>query len=230
MYMNLLKNQMGAGDESDGENVPENWDNPNYLVWRRLQLSKAKLKGVTQLAAMMAGFSMVATVELDFKKDENIYLLTTFAVTTALLVSSAMLSIMIATCILPHIESVAKMNSMDMASQSPHDLLINYIDLSWVLANTVSIFLFILDVILICWIKFPKIPAICITFIMIPALFLLCIFSLTFYRQTLGYQAVMSDRKYDELEEISHRLSVRDGTRRDSRAAVTLMPLNIQVV
>lgn len=31
----------------------------NYLIWRRIQLSKAKLKGVTEMAALMAGFSVV---------------------------------------------------------------------------------------------------------------------------------------------------------------------------
>lgn len=32
----------------------------NLLQWRRLQLSKAKLKGVTEMAALMAGFSVVS--------------------------------------------------------------------------------------------------------------------------------------------------------------------------
>jgi len=199
---------MGNNNKTD----EEIWGNPNYMSWKRLQLSKAKLKGVTQMAAMMAGFSVVATVELDLRAANNEYLLTVFATTTALLVTSTMLSIMIATCILPHIEAIAKLNSDQMLKHSPHDLLINYIDLSWVLANTVSIALFIIDVILICWIKFPRLPAICVTVIMIPALLLLCIFSLIFYRRTLNHQYVLSDKKYNELELLSHRLSVCDGS------------------
>ena len=149
-------------------------------------------------------------MELQIQPCTNEFLLTSFAVTTALLVSSTMLSIMICTCILPHVEAIAKLNTLDLASQSPHDLLIFYIDLSWVLANTVSIFLFILDVVLLCWIKFPTVPAICITAIMIPVLVLLCFFGVIFYRQTITDKLAVSDRKYHELEEMNRRLSRHD--------------------
>jgi len=33
-----------------------------YIEWRRLQLSRAKLKGVTEMAALMAGFSVVNNI------------------------------------------------------------------------------------------------------------------------------------------------------------------------
>lgn len=47
--------------EVDDENsVPPEIEAVNYLIWRRLQLSKAKLKGVTEMAALMAGFSVVS--------------------------------------------------------------------------------------------------------------------------------------------------------------------------
>jgi len=44
--------------DSDSGDEPSE---PTHLIWRRLQLSKAKLKGVTEMAALMAGFSVVSS-------------------------------------------------------------------------------------------------------------------------------------------------------------------------
>lgn len=150
----------------------------------------------------------MATVELDISKDKSEYLLSAFTITTALLVSTTMFSILIATCLLPHIEAVTKLNSVNLALESPHDDLIWYIDLAWFLANTVSICLFILDVVLLSWIKFDTTPAICITSVMVPVLFLLCIFSVIFYRQTVHHQIDMADKKYDELRAMGRKLRI----------------------
>ncbi len=53
----MLENE---GPSEDEDEVKADPDEPNYLIWRRLQLSKAKLKGVTEMAALMAGFSVVS--------------------------------------------------------------------------------------------------------------------------------------------------------------------------
>lgn len=192
-----------------------------HLLWRRLELSKSKLKGVTEMAALMAGFSVVATVELEISNCASQTLLVSFAVATACLVSTTMISIMIATCILPHVEAAVKMKPPDdapnkgarqlaisLAASYPHDALVSYVDLAWFLANTLSIFLFIVDVILLCWIKFPYTPAVCITVIMIPVLILLCVFSIVFYRQTVHHQIEIYTERYDELQRMSMRLAI----------------------
>lgn len=155
-------------------------------------------------------FYQVATVELDVSQTKNQFLLSAFAVTTAFLVSTTMFSILIATCLLPHIEAVTKLNSLNLAKDSPHDDLIWYIDLAWFLANTVSICLFILDVVLLSWIKFAKHPAsaISITSVMVPVLLLLCIFSMVFYRQTVHHQIDVADKKFDELRAMGRRLRI----------------------
>lgn len=150
----------------------------------------------------------VATVELDVSKTSSDLLLVAFTVTTAILVSTTMFSILIATCLLPHIDAVTKLNSIDIAKDSPHDDLIWYIDLAWFLANTVSICLFILDVVLLSWIKFKTLPAICITSIMIPVLLLLCVFSMIFYRQTVHHQIDLADKKYGELRAMGRKLRI----------------------
>lgn len=116
---------------------------------------------------------------------------------------------MISTCILPHITVVAKMHPHCKARESPHDSMMCYIDLSWVLANTLSIFLFTLDVILLCWIKFTffsEAASICATAIMIPVLIAICVFGLLFYRNLVKHQYLISDKKVQELEEFKREI------------------------
>ena len=53
----------GSISSSEKENADDDADSnnePAFLVWRRLHLSKAKLRGVTEMAALMAGFSVVS--------------------------------------------------------------------------------------------------------------------------------------------------------------------------
>lgn len=102
-------------------------------------------------------------MELQINDDANPILLTAFTVTTSLLVCTTMLAIMISTCILPHIQVVAEISPLSKVNESPHDVMMWYIDLSWVLANTFSIFLFTLDVIILCWIKFTYFSGIVFT-------------------------------------------------------------------
>ena len=45
----------------DIENLDPN--TPEFLAWRRLHLSKAKLSGITEMAALMAGFSVVRFIQ-----------------------------------------------------------------------------------------------------------------------------------------------------------------------
>jgi len=201
----LEKNKEAQGDNASLENADVN--TPEFLNWRRLHLSKAKLSGIVEMAALMSGFSVVATVELQINDDANPILLTAFTITTALLVCTTMMAIMISTCILPHIEVVAKMKSKP--NESPHDRMMWYIDLSWVLANSIAIFLFTLDVILLSWIKFTyfsETASWCATVIMIPVLVFVCVFGVVFYRKIIKHQYIVSDRKYQELEEMKRQL------------------------
>jgi calcium release-activated calcium channel protein 1 len=104
---------------------------------------------------------------------------------------------------------VAKMSPNSKAHESPHDKMMFYIDLSWVLANSISIFLFTLDVILLCWIKFTYFSVTaswCATAVMIPVLFAVCFFGVVFYRKIVKHQYLISDRKYQELEEMKRQL------------------------
>jgi len=147
-------------------------------------------------------------VELKYTNTTPAWLIYAFVITTATLVSTTMLSIMIATCVLPHVESIAKTESVRLAKDSPHEDMIFYIDLAWFLANNVSIFFFIVDVVLLCWIQFPAPAAISATAIMIPVLILLCVFSVIFYRKTVTSQIHLADQKIDELRALSVKLKI----------------------
>ncbi|CAG7823586.1 unnamed protein product, partial [Allacma fusca] len=104
---------------------------------------------------------------------------------------------------LPHLEAVGKLDSAYFLKQSPHEAVMTYINLSWVLANAVSIFLFIVDVILLAWIKFQNpIVAGGFTLIMGPVLLLLIAFSLIFYRKLIQHQYDHSKRQCDEIDNI----------------------------
>lgn len=90
-----------------------------------------------------------------------------------------------------------------------------YVDASWVLANTVSIFLFTLDVIILCWIKFTFFSvtaSICATMIMIPVLLAILGFGLLFYRALIQHQYLLLTSKCSQLDEmqrnIEHHLSL----------------------
>lgn len=65
-----------------------------------------------------------------------------------------MTTIIIANCLVPHLESVAKTAKISDANQSPHDKMMRLIDISWILTNSASLFFFTLNIILMCWIKY----------------------------------------------------------------------------
>ena len=60
----------GQVDDRSKEGDSDESNEPNHLIWRRLQLSKAKLKGVTEMAALMAGFSVVSNFMLNSKNQK----------------------------------------------------------------------------------------------------------------------------------------------------------------
>lgn len=109
------------------------------LSWRRLQLSRSKLKQSAKTSALFAGFAMVAMVEVSFNNDpENPVpppLLVLFGVCTTSLVSVHILSLIISTCILPSVESIALLECKEAVHDSPHERLKFFVDLSWTLSR-----------------------------------------------------------------------------------------------
>ncbi|VDM77851.1 unnamed protein product [Strongylus vulgaris] len=77
-------------------------------------LSKAQLKASSRTSALLAGFAMVALVELQYDHSTPHFLLIILGVVTTLLVSVHLLALMMSTCILPYMEATG------CTQDSPH--------------------------------------------------------------------------------------------------------------
>lgn len=170
----------------------------------------------------MITLQQVALVEIQLNNDSEVPvgLLVAFVICTTLLIAVHMLALMIATCILPHIESVAIMPGTTeySANDGTHDRLRNYIEMSWFFSTTIGIFLFLVEIDLICWVKFwnygtnsgtnvGKIASIWVTVALIPILILFITFAVKFYRNLVTYQFEKSLREILEMDSLINQLN-----------------------
>ncbi|XP_053212951.1 calcium release-activated calcium channel protein 1-like [Panonychus citri] len=202
-----------------------NITNGNYLSCRRLHLSRAKLKASSRTSALLSGFAMVAMVEVSLNPDSRnpipVPLLISFVLCTTLLVSVHMLALMISTCILPNIESDCEQLSELRESQptlkihsrtlidSPHDTLSHYIEIAWLFSTVFGVFLFLIEIAFLCWVKFwdigvnqggsGKKAAFASTILLIPVFVVFIAFAVHFYRKLVNYKYERSAKNLEEL-------------------------------
>ncbi|CAG9863701.1 unnamed protein product [Phyllotreta striolata] len=183
--------------------------NRRYLSWRKLQLARAKLKASSKTSALLSGFAMVAMVELQLNTPEKIPegVLVAFTVITTLLVAVHMLALMISTCILPNIEAICNLESINLVDESPHERLHWYIETAWAFSTLLGLLLFLAEIAILCWVKFidtNEKAAWSATVILVPVLFIFLAFAIHFYRSlvTHKYETTLSGiRELEMLKE-----------------------------
>ncbi|KYO39738.1 calcium release-activated calcium channel protein 1 [Alligator sinensis] len=198
------------------------------LSWRKLYLSRAKLKASSRTSALLSGFAMVAMVEVQIESNTAYPagLLIAFSACTTVLVAVHLFALMISTCILPNIEAVSNVHNLNSVKESPHERMHRHIELAWAFSTVIGTLLFLAEVVLLCWVKFlplqnPVVPvpnttytmtpgkaaAIASTSIMVPFGLVFIIFAVHFYRSLVSHK---TDRQFQELNELAEFARLQD--------------------
>ncbi|CAF0988492.1 unnamed protein product [Adineta ricciae] len=150
---------------------------------------KSKLESVNETSALLSGFAIVAIVELslDSYKDHssNDNLLVCYAIISCLLVGIHLLALLMSMCILPELKSVIRQSDVWINNENskPLSSLNIYIEIAWVVSTGLGLFLFIIELGIIIWIKvsgFSRLAA-------ISALVTLCLVGCPFILFAIGF-------------------------------------------
>lgn len=137
-----------------------------------------------------------------------LYLLVCFAVLTTILISVHLFAVMISTCILPHIDAAESEGPSSGGIDSPHYQLHKYIELAWGFSTVVGIFLFLCEIIVLCWVKFiiiDEYAALAGTCTMIPVLVVFMVFACHFYRRLSRHEYHRHSRQLSELKRMAEQ-------------------------
>ncbi|XP_046386452.1 uncharacterized protein LOC124156146 isoform X2 [Ischnura elegans] len=217
------------------------------LSWRRLHMSRAKLKATATTSELLSGFAMVAMVELQINEPTNVpeWLFVLFAMCTTVLVSVHIFALMISTYILPNVDAVSKMQQQCSSTgeshgsyshfsggsfssgtgpvpavlESPHERMRTFIELAWAFSTVLGLFLFLVELAILCWVKFwdhSFTAAWAATVIVIPVLVLFLAFAAHFYHSLV---AIKCDTSASDMRDLERMKADLDAVARDASAA-----------
>ncbi|XP_013862654.1 calcium release-activated calcium channel protein 1 isoform X2 [Austrofundulus limnaeus] len=195
------------------------------LSWRKLYLSRAKLKATSRTSALLSGFAMVAMVEVQLEPGHDYPpgLLIAFSACTTILVAVHLFALMISTCILPNLEAVSNVHNLNSVNESPHERMHRYIELAWAFSTVIGTLLFLTEVMLLCWVKFLPLTkeaqngtissgeaaAIASTCIMVPFGLVFIVFAVHFYRTLVSHKTDRQIRELDQVIKLQEQLDNR---------------------
>lgn len=184
---------------------------PEGLSWRRLHMSRAKLKATSTTSELLSGFAMVAMVELQINEDTTVpeWLFVIFSVCTTVLVAVHIFALMISTYILPNIDAISKLDVCELVTESPHERMKGFIELAWAFSTVLGLFLFLVEVAILCWVKFwdySFTAAIAATVIVIPVLIMFVLFAVHFYHSLVVHRCDTSITDMQKLEDMKRQL------------------------
>ena len=150
-------------------------------------------------------------VEVQLNEDTKvpIPMLVAFAVCTTLLVAVHMLALMISTCILPNIETVCNLHSISLVNESPHERLHWYIEIAWAFSTLLGLLLFLLEIAILCWVKFydlSQMAAWSACIVLIPVLIVFVAFAIHFYRSLMTHKYEVTVSGIRELEILKEQM------------------------
>ncbi|XP_068086570.1 calcium release-activated calcium channel protein 1-like [Anabrus simplex] len=181
------------------------------LSWRRLHMSRAKLKATATTSELLSGFAMVAMVELQINEPTNVpeWLFVMFSVCTTVLVAVHIFALMISTYLLPNIDAISKLQIHELVGESPHERMRGFIELAWAFSTVLGLFLFLVEVAILCWVKFwdySFTAAWAATIIVIPVLIVFVAFAVHFYHNLVVHKVEASGDDMRQLEDMKRRL------------------------
>ena len=187
------------------------------MEFYRLRLSKSKLKAVTRTSALFSGFAMVAMVELglDYSqvirsyRNSNIILSVPTQVPNEdgtelddrfLSLNRRILDNNRRSIPGPETRSLF---GIDNKIMFPYMQYHRYIELSWISSTVVGIFLFLVEVGLICFIKFYPISHLAAftgALVMTPILIIFVLFTYKFYKGLAGFMTDLTKKLLVQME------------------------------
>ncbi|XP_050548791.1 uncharacterized protein LOC126910342 isoform X2 [Daktulosphaira vitifoliae] len=211
MWQHSFKNNMGKRYSGTTNFNGEPYEDTDGLTWRRLHMSRAKLKATATTSELLSGFAMVAMVELQINEPTMVpeWLFIMFAVCTTVLVAVHIFALMISTYLLPNVDAISKLQSTKLIQESPHERMRGFIELAWTFSTVLGLFLFLVEVAILCWVKFwdhSVRAAMAATIIVIPVLFIFVFFVFHFYKNLVVHKCKSTVSDIKELEAIKKKL------------------------